>query len=310
MSAHMTENGPVNMLHVELLHNGISELSTWTDNATTTGFFFAELLSFGLDAPYLMNEMLAYSALHLSIVKPERRDFYRNHAAQLQMHALNQYNLQSPHINDQNCVSVFVFAAFLGLHMLCDTLVFREDSFEAFLDRFLQYVRLHRGVRTIASEGRWSIICQNTTLQPLLELGSRLPPMDAELGPNCRILLERIQTSETEASNQEIYKQAIQALHSVMTIVKANSFYSGGFTALTAWPVLVPREYVDLLSARHGEALVILAYYGALVHTGRQSWMFQDGGQFLIRSVFQYLGPSWSEWLEWPLGILDGTILI
>jgi hypothetical protein len=92
-----------------------------------------------------------------------------------------------------------------------------------------------------------------------------------------------------------------------MAAIDAGTSRNLSIHALVAWPVLVPREYVKLLAALQGEALVILAHYGALIHPFREKWMFQDGGEFLIKSILQYLGPSWQEWLGWPLGVLVET---
>ena len=82
--------------------------------------------------------------------------------------------------------------------------------------------------------------------------------------------------------------------------MRAIDLNSGRFDALVAWPVMVSPSYVDLLASHQGEALVILAYYGALIHPCRDHWVFQDGGNFLISSVTEFLGPPWHEWLEWP----------
>lgn len=56
----------------------------------------------------------------------------------------------------------------------------------------------------------------------------------------------------------------------------------GHLNILVAWPVMVSRDYVDLI-------------YPCLA-----DWVFQDGSQFQIESITQYLGPTWHEWLEWP----------
>ncbi|KAJ5605491.1 hypothetical protein N7510_008272 [Penicillium lagena] len=302
-----SDDAPVNMLHVELFYHIVLESTNWIDTPDLISeVSFPDLLRGGMNAPYLMNALLAFSALHLSIVKPERRDFYRHHASQLQTYALNSFNRLPPQIDEDTCIPAFLFAAVLGLYLLCDTLVFREGNFEVFLDRFVQYVSLHQGVRTIAADGRWDIL-QQTALKPFLKLNMQILLMHVDFGPICKTLIERIQASETNEARLQIYREAVHALQSVMTAIDTGSSRNGGIGALVAWPVLVPREYVKLVAARQGEALVILAHYGALIHPSREKWMFQDGGEFLIKSVRQYLGPSWQEWLGWPLGMLAET---
>jgi hypothetical protein len=285
------------MLHVELLHNVLVESTNWINaGELPSGMSFPDMLKIGLDAPYLLNLVLATSALNLSITRPDRRDFYRNHATQLQTHALNNFNSLSPHLDQETCIPMFLFAGILGLHLLCDTLVFREGSFESFLDRFVQYLRLHLGIRAITDEGRWEYL-QETKLKPVLNFGERLSDMDSDLGPVCGALYDRIRSSEKDEARLKAYHLTIQALHVVMTALESED---GRLNGLVAWPVMISPQYVDLVSSHQGEALVILAYYGALIHPSRDYWVFQDGGRFLIESVTQFLGPAWHEWLEWP----------
>ncbi|KAJ5360705.1 hypothetical protein N7517_009896 [Penicillium concentricum] len=286
------EDAPVNMLHVELAHNLSSHaMDAFNRQKSFSSISFQDILRHGLSAPYLMNELLSLSALHLSITRPEQRTFYRHHSTQLQSYALSSFNSSSSQINDENYVSIFLFAGILGLHMLCETLVYRDNDFESFLDQFVQYTILHHGVRTVAGGG---------ALKPLLELGERIPSADAGLGPVCQVLLDRIKGLGHDDTTTRTYQQAIQSLQSVITVMDSQIPGETSLDVLIAWPVLVSRDYIDLVSQRKREALVILAHFGALVDTHKQSWIFCDGGKYLVDSISQYLGPQWEEWLHWP----------
>ncbi|KAK9859283.1 hypothetical protein MYU51_016473 [Penicillium brevicompactum] len=301
------EDAAVNMLHVEFVHNLCSErmnIFNSVDAAPAT-VSFPDILHHGLNAPYLMNELLSLSALHLSIVKPEKQKFYQHHSTQLQNYALSSFNALSSHITDENTIPIFLFAGSLGLHKLCETLVFRDDNFENFLDRFVQYVILHYGVRTVAGQGRWHLL-QQSSLKPILELGERIPALDSTLGPVCQGLLDRIRGLDLDDSIFKVYTQAVQAVQSMMTLVEERAPGKHSLDVLAAWSVLLPREYIDLLAERRCEALVIFAYYGALVDTHNHLWIFGDGGEYVVTSISQYLGAQWEEWLQWPLQNLTG----
>ncbi|KAJ5941445.1 hypothetical protein N7516_001613 [Penicillium verrucosum] len=277
------EDAPVNMLHVELVHNLSSETIKPFNHSNTP---FHDIVRYGIGAPYLMNELLSLSSLHLSIMRPGHRDFYRHHSTQLQSYALSSFNSSSSQINDNNYVAVFLFAGILGVHMLCETLVYRDNDFEGFLDQFVQ-------------RGRWKLL-QQTALKPILDLGARIPSGNEILGPVCHVLLDHIKGLGHNDTTTKIYKQAIQALQSVITVIDSQAPGSDSLSVLIAWPILVPREYIDLVAQRRCEALVILAYFGALVNTHKHSWVFCDGGKYLVDSITQYLGPQWEEWLCWP----------
>ncbi|RDK41017.1 hypothetical protein M752DRAFT_277105 [Aspergillus phoenicis ATCC 13157] len=209
--SNISEDAPVNMLHIELLHNLYFEAIKELDRPKSfSGVSIHDILRYGHDAPYLINELLSLSALHLSIVSPEQHDFYRDLSTQLQNHALSSFNTLSDQIRDESYVPIFLFAGFLGLHMLCETLVCRGNDFESFINRFVQYVVLHHGVRTVAGQGRWQLL-QQTALKPLLELGERIPSPNKTLGPTCQVLLDRIQGLDLDESTTRVYQQAVQA---------------------------------------------------------------------------------------------------
>jgi hypothetical protein len=294
------------MLHVEFVHNLSKAIEAFDHPYSLIGVPFNDILRHGLNAPYLMNELLSLSALHLSIIRPAKREFYQYHSTQLQNYALSSFNAFSSHITDENYVPIFLFAGVLGIHKLCETLVCRDNDFESFLDRFLQYVVLHNGVRTVVGQGRWQLL-QQTELEPLLELGSAISSLDATLGPVCQSLLDRINDLTLDNSVTKIYEQAVQSLQSMMTVIDGRTPGANSIDVLVAWPVLVPREYFELVSERRGESLVILAYYGAFVNTHKQKWLFRDGGEYLVHSISQYLGLHWEEWLHWPRQFLAET---
>ncbi|KAI0469485.1 hypothetical protein F4859DRAFT_505443 [Xylaria cf. heliscus] len=72
------------------------------------------------------------------------------------------------------------------------------------------------------------------------------------------------------------------------------------FQSATAWPIILPAAFLDLLKQRRPEALVIVARYAVLMHYSRDIWIFGNGGRLLVRSISQYLGTFWAQWLVWP----------
>jgi hypothetical protein len=143
-------------------------------------------------------------------------------------------------------------------------------------------------------EGRWDNL-RESTFKTLLTLSEWLPPKacdcgDSDFGPACKALYERVEGAEKNKKRIQAYRQAIQALQAVMTMLDTTP---GHLNILVAWPVTLSRDYVDLIASRQEAALVILAYYGALIDPYSADWVFQDGSQFLIESITQYLGPAW-----------------
>lgn len=118
-------------------------------------------------APYLMYECLAFAARHLSVEgPPDMTTFYLEQAMKLQTRALAIFNASAPVISEDTCLTLFIFSNILGQHTLVDTLAFRDPSLEQFLGHFLNYIGLHRGVRSICS-GSWPLL-MDSELRPVL----------------------------------------------------------------------------------------------------------------------------------------------
>ncbi|KAL4783766.1 hypothetical protein BJX76DRAFT_243526 [Aspergillus varians] len=305
-SSFIQSDPPVNMLHAELLYH----LSTETFPSLRVGgnniiLLHKEAISHGLAAPYLMNELLALAALHLSIIRKSQKEFYRHHSAQLQNHALRMFHETDSDPDMKPPVPAFLFSSILGMHLLCDTLVHRDRDFQVFLDRFIHYFRIHRGVRTVIA-GNWSQI-KETSLRPILNEAEERMQSSTRDGQVCSRLLELTKAAKLGPSITETYEQALEALQSSLNASQSDTT-GGTMHGALAWPVIVPWEYTNMLVHRRPEALVILAHYAVLLHSCRDMWVFGDGGKFLIQSIDRYLGPQWAEWLYWPNHVLAKSI--
>ncbi|KAL4747096.1 hypothetical protein BDW72DRAFT_209882 [Aspergillus terricola var. indicus] len=297
---------PVNMLHVELFHN----LYTNTYLTFDPGRFNPGLpgvFTVSITTPYLINEMLALSALHMSTLHPDKREYYHYHAAQLQTHALAIFKDSNPRVTQETCIPLFLFASILGIHMLCDTLIYRENDndFDAFLSRFTHYLRLHYGVRTILGEA-WSLLCAaDSIVKPALDAGMTLYKFNGILNPILQELLDRIIASKLGPDLTELYRHAIESLQICTNVTNTADQRHAAVNGVIVWPVLVKPEFGNALAARRPEALVILAHWAVLLWRYRETWLFGDSGVYILESVVRSLGTEWETWLEGPRRVIQ-----
>lgn len=245
----------------------------------------------------------ARSAAHLSKLHPNQRNVYHE-ATLLQTRGLELFNSMKAYPrSDDDCVAVFLYSSFLGLHVLFDTLLCRHD-FNHFLDQFTAYLFLHRGVRAVLSDGTWPLI--QSHLKPIigdweLDAGSS---GDSVAGHECKKLETLIDASDLSPSSSLAYRQAVKSLQWAFDLHLRSPTTGSGPNAVVAWLIIVPPEFVDMIK-RRPEALVILAYYAVLLHDARSFWVFGDGGRFLIRSISTHPGKFWEELLAWPNQVLE-----
>lgn len=200
------------MDHLEFLCHFCTE--TWKDfgtEKTTIVTSFEAVRKFAFAAPYLMHEVLAIGALHLSILRPTQRDFYRYYAAGLQTRALSLFNSTNLDVTATDCVLVFLFSSFLGIHVLCDTLAYHDDNdLGTILDRFTHHLDLHRGVRAVTSRS-WHLL-RETDLRPIIQAAEALPAMGEGIGPECEGLKMLIKSGDLGPNSITAYQLAIDRL--------------------------------------------------------------------------------------------------
>ena len=257
-------------------------------------------------APYLLDQLLALSALHFSSLDPRTASLYHSQATELQTRALGAYNRVNENITESNCVPAFLFATFLGFHVLQDTLANAGHAYSKFVSGFVSYARLHRGVRAVTSSSWTSII--RSDLKPLMYTtewieGSKSLARGPETGA-ARRMLEC--SSDAESPCVKACLSALDWIQRLLDIMaQAPSRFDLGVHLTMAWPLLVPDEYLQCLYQHRPEALVVVAYYLAILQRLRKFWVFGDAGSVFIPLISEHSGPFWADALSWPLRVLD-----
>ncbi|CRG86428.1 Protoporphyrin uptake protein 1 [Talaromyces islandicus] len=291
------DSPPVNKLHLELFHHFVTDILTFLglDKFSPEGSAI-DMTKYILSAPFLMNQILAFAALHLSIVHPARQEFYRYHSSQLQTHALSEFNGAKLEVSAETCVPMFLFSSCLAMHVLTEKLLSRPDSFQTFLDDFIQSLRMHRGVRAVTSQS-WHLLLQSP-LRPLLQNEEMMLDQSTS-GNECLELLAHVDTMFDPAISS-IYRQTVEDLQKAYNASRSPLSNFSRIGPIISWPVIISPDYIELLSERRPEALAILSHFGALLHMHNEMWTFGHSGLYLISSISHCLGPEWKSWLRWP----------
>ncbi|OTB05043.1 hypothetical protein M426DRAFT_73157 [Hypoxylon sp. CI-4A] len=296
-------NSPdVNMTHMELLNHSIH---TDFDLPPSSGdpenaFEPTMIMEAALSCPFLMNEVLAFSALHMSHLKPEKAEFYKHHAVHLQTSALGIFNREKPKVTRESCIPLMFFTWFMTLHTLRETT--ESTDVHSFLDRFVHYMQLHRGVRAVTAEA-WQMLTESKMGSVLQAASSIIKPDDP--GSNTDDLRRRVEESETLDDNEKfICKDALGKIQWFLNRVDRTEMDDPSliitFLSVTSWPVMIDADFLRLVSDRKPEALLTLSYYAIPLHLCRDIWVIGRAGQLLLQSIRLQLDEKWHEWLDWP----------
>lgn len=278
-------------------------------------------------APYLMDELLAVTALHLSMhfppppADPSIVSIYagltpeslRRHAMVRQTRAVAAFNnLPGDSINvedpDGACTRM-LFAGILSFQTLAEILSQLRDkeiSFSTFVDSIVDCFNLHRGIHAATGQPIREFLRQSKELGPMMRIlsdsnaggmGRRKKPENAV---ECEPLHRVLNHSDLGEASLSACRAAVHSLQCCFIMCKGWSIQDGAH-AVSAFAVTTPAGYAEALRKHCPEALIILAYYGLLLHRCREFWAFRDAGACLIRAVAEQVGAFWKDALSGPL---------
>lgn len=308
------DEGPsFSLNHLALMHHlERAKFAMLVGNEEEITGFFDMMFRTAYDVPYLMDEFLAFSALHLSTLHddPPVKSRYRQQAAQLQTRALTQFNSMDPETRNGKVLAMFVFSSMLGLHTLFETGASFNGDLGDFLDSFIQYLTLHRGVQAVI-RSNWDLI-RNTEMKIVINPiehydRTNIPPGGLRAEKECAKLKDLVQGLSQSSGANPLVDTCLEGIKALEWVLERHSGLDLRYKAqaVSAWPIMLSAEFIELLKQRRPEALAISAHWAVVLHLNRQFWVYGDTGRILILAVTKHLGSYWDEWLAWPKEVLS-----
>ncbi|KAJ0125391.1 hypothetical protein J7T55_006737 [Diaporthe amygdali] len=250
-------------------------------------------------APFLMHGVLAISARHLTIIRPDDSTRYLDQAFRLQTRAIELFNLTHDEPGQENCVARLLFSSVLGRHILADAL--RDDGldFPSFLQRFVYGIRIHGGVKAVAAQQDWTSLLE-TELGPLMTRGlaADMSEKTIELNETMQSLISQSKNLETE--DKSACEMALRLVEAGIEELRDHARVEFGRRMMFTWSIMLPDRFIGLMERQVPEALVVLGRYAIFLHFGAMFWQIGEAGPHLLRALSNHLGPMWQPWLAWP----------
>jgi hypothetical protein len=255
-----------------------------------------------LRSPYLLDQVLALSAAHLSTEQEDKRKIYENEATTLQTRALATFKASQPHSQpNADYLPIVLYSSFLALHVLFDTFRCRQ-SFNLFMDRYTTYLSVHRGVHATMPPGIFDrLLPEMRPFTGELNLDSSPHEIGVVGSHECQPLVRLMEDADPTHPSTIACNEALRSLQSTYNMCRRRASMLSHIQYVTIWPVTISSEFIVLIKQRRPEAMLILAYYAVLLHDLRDFWVFGDGGRYLVQSISEHLGTFWDEFLAWPI---------
>lgn len=287
-------------MHMVLLHHAETCMTEYMELPSPARTIIDIAIGSSSSAPFLLDQVLALAALHLSTKHVSDSALYHQQATELQTRALHSFNQSKGDISSSNCMPPFLFASLVGFHILRDTLCGPHDSLSSFTEAFVSYLYLHRGVRTFICGDAWDRILKSN-LGPLLfidEASRRVEELDNP-GTETNRLKAFLDSYETGSQAVDACQGALKCVQWMLDIASLDPTDDVlGIHATMAWPLVVPPEYIEALHQRRPEAFAVLAFYAVALHRYRRFWVYGNAGAELYGRISTYLGSFWLEHLD------------
>jgi hypothetical protein len=265
-----------------------------------------------MEHDFLLRGILSMSALHVALTGCENPQTLLAEAAFHQNRALVQYRqlLSTEHNPPEIQRAMFLFASFLsmcsfGLARLEGKLL-QPDKEGRGIEDFLVCVNMVRGMTNLFALWQKNILSDD--LDPIRKSGVPMdlyPDIDGDLDAELRALsdLETICKAEQSTKISSACQDAVTHLSygfKGLHAIAAERGTESPISIVLMWPSVVSRDFLRLLAQRNCLAVLVLAYYGAMMHRLDSFWYFQGWGRHLVETSVCILGDAYADALTWP----------
>lgn len=292
------ESNTVSWDDLELLHHFLTMTAgTFAHRPDLQEMWKNQIPKLAMKQKFLMHLLFSVTALHMASLDPEKRSSYVDKALRHHNVALPHFSSQFTTVIKENSASMFVGATLIVVSSLNIALAHLAHEPPAAVDEMFGIFILLRGLTLVNGE-KWEWVLESE-IAPLFanrELGNSIFLSDDIAGP-----LESFRSDcqlKSEPIDRITYLDAIEGLESCFKIL---SDKTQDFGMVLKWPIGVSKEYMALLSSHRPMALVVLAYYGVILHEMRDIWWVSEWGVKLVQGVYHMLDDEWKVMIEWPL---------
>lgn len=245
-----------------------------------------------------MHGLLALTALHQNSVEESHdQGFWRAPALAHYDLALAKSKLELTNVTEENCWSLFVFSSVIVIFALASPLSLGGQRLQGPVTELIQVSKLVRGSSSLVQTQR--LRTQSGPLSPLYPEGflSSTADLRADVTAALDGLKRRLDLCILVGNEAATYERTIE----VLRLCLRNTVHdSEDKQVILCWLVMVPEEYMSLVSTQQPMALALLAHYGAMLHGLRSLWWCQDWGYQIVKYIWEEMAPGWESLLHWP----------
>lgn len=274
--------------------------STFSDIKAQKVAWQVDIPALAYDAQYLMDAILAVSALHMRTLNPDDHSLVRASHGYMAS-ALAQYSsLLCNGASELNAEALFSTAALIAFQSSASR---RFDDPDTDYAPPLSWFHSFQGVKTVVMAS-WQWLRNSSRVHPII---SGQPALNLNLDPDRTSFFAPLLAGMDEQIADEPEAQRMETKrsyeHSVAYLNWAHQ--TPQRERILGFAATVSRRFIDLIAQHDPRALVIAACFFALTKLVDDVWWLQGVAKREVHGIFGLLPPEWWGRMEWPLRIAN-----
>ncbi|TVY73294.1 Sterol uptake control protein [Lachnellula suecica] len=295
----------LNIHDLELLHHfTVSTALSMTADTVVRTLWRTKIPQIAFQHRFLMRGMLAISALHLSHVHPEKRDFYFPYSMKHHQMALTEGTFVLGNVTQDNCAALHIFSILTTMHTVGrprrpqDFLVVGESGIAKWLVLFRGTLEIIEPfIDSMASGPLAALFQARLRRQRLRDIS--MTEEQADHLHEIRALV--LQATSENLQLSEMYAQSLDDLQASFTFVYNSAPHTYETGDVFRWLLRVCDEYLQLLKDGAQEALTIFAYSCVLFKKTECYWWMEGWSSQLMSNIHRHLDEEHRMWIQWPI---------
>ncbi|EAW11884.1 uncharacterized protein ACLA_006410 [Aspergillus clavatus NRRL 1] len=292
------------MLEMRLMHHYLTRTyRTLPQGKIDANHFQTVIPEMATSHPFLLDSLLALSALHLASVQPDDSRPCLEAALKYQNQACAVFTRVLAEISSENCGPAFLCSVFI---LLCATaypcVAGDSHPFDP-LAQVLETRRLLVGCAFLYHHLNqhpgelkgWLRYPNDETLE------KTITSQDDLLDSLRRV---EITMNEVTGPRRAAYQDTWDFLHDAISLWPLGGPRGG----IISWPIHISAAYIALLQDGDWLARILFLHYGVGMHLLSDKWYVSDWGRRLVAAVLQPLGeipPIWADTIAWTRQAVD-----
>ncbi|KAH8593617.1 hypothetical protein B0O99DRAFT_206887 [Bisporella sp. PMI_857] len=288
-------------LELRLMHHYTSVTSkTFSDSPAQKVAWQEDIPTIAYDAEYLMDAILAVSALHLRALNPSDRSVVRASHGYMASALAKFSSLLKDGVSELNAEALFSTAALIGFQSSASRR-FEDGDGEYILP--LAWFHSFQGIKTVVMTS-WQWLRNSAKVYPIIN-GQPALRLDLDhsrtsfFAPLLEGMDEQL-SSEPEVTREET-KRAYE--HSVAFLNWAHQ--KPDRSRILGFAATVSRRFVELIAQQDPRTLVIISCFFAMTKVVDDVWWLHGVAKREVNGIFNLLSEEWWGKMEWPIRIAN-----